>query len=77
MQELIEKLQQKIKVHKKQLEEAEEVANINIQKFRQIQIALEHAEERADEAENSLLRVKTKLRTSIDAVKKSATSGRF
>lgn len=35
---------------------------MNIQKYRQIQIALEHAEERADEAENSLIRVKTKFR---------------
>lgn len=38
------------------------MATMNIQKYRQIQSALEHAEERADEAENSLIRAKSKSR---------------
>ena len=40
----------------------EEVAAMNLQKFRQIQSQLDEAEERADEAENSLLRVRSKIR---------------
>ena len=35
---------------------------MNQQKYRQIQIALENAEERAEEAEHGLLRLNTKLR---------------
>ncbi|KAL3117013.1 hypothetical protein niasHT_002972 [Heterodera trifolii] len=62
IQSLIEKLQSKIKVHKKQIEEAEEVSAMNTQKFRQIQSQLGEAEERADEAENSLMRVRSKIR---------------
>lgn len=59
---------------------------MNLQKYRQIQIALEHAEERADEAENSLVRVKSKIRvngipTGIAqdgyAIKKSQTTNQI
>ncbi|CAA95848.1 Myosin-1 [Caenorhabditis elegans] len=58
LQENVEKLQQKIRVQKRQIEEAEEVATQNLSKFRQIQLALENAEERAEVAENSLVRMR-------------------
>ncbi|CAK5015482.1 unnamed protein product [Meloidogyne enterolobii] len=74
MHELIEKLQAKIRVYKKQTEEAEEVAAMNLQKFRQIQSQLDEAEERADEAENSLLRVRSKIR--VNATPNALSSSR-
>lgn len=39
--DLIDKLQSKLKVQKKQLDESEEVANSNLQKYRQIQHQLD------------------------------------
>ena len=48
MQGLIESLQQKIKTYKKQIEEAEEIAALNLAKFRKVQADLESSEERAD-----------------------------
>ncbi|WKX94491.1 hypothetical protein Q1695_011625 [Nippostrongylus brasiliensis] len=62
LQEMVEKLQQKIRVQKRQIEEAEEVATQNLSKFRQIQLALENAEERAEVAENSLVRMRSQKR---------------
>ena len=35
---------------------------MNLQKYRQIQLALENAEERAEIAENSLMKLRTKSR---------------
>uniref|UniRef100_A0A0K0CTS5 Myosin head n=1 Tax=Angiostrongylus cantonensis TaxID=6313 RepID=A0A0K0CTS5_ANGCA len=58
LQDMVEKLQHKIRVQKRQIEEAEEVATQNLSKFRQIQLALENAEERADVAENSIVRMR-------------------
>ncbi|CAJ0585620.1 unnamed protein product, partial [Mesorhabditis spiculigera] len=66
LQELVEKLQQRIRVQKRQIEEAEEVATSNLSKFRQIQLALECAEERADVAENSLVRMRSTKRLNED-----------
>merc|ERR1711971_1281194 len=40
MQGLIDNLQQKIKTYKKQIEEAEEIASLNLAKFRQVQASL-------------------------------------
>merc|ERR1719357_672273 len=48
MQGLIDNLQGKIKSYKKQLEEAEEIAALNLAKFRKVQGSLAEAEERAD-----------------------------
>merc|ERR1711913_90427 len=48
MQGLIDQLQSKIKTYKKQIEEAEEIAALNLAKFRQVQAQLGDAEERAD-----------------------------
>merc|ERR1711997_462843 len=47
MSELANKLQQKIKTYKKQIEEAEEIAALNLAKFRKAQQGLEKAEERS------------------------------
>merc|ERR1711915_893372 len=46
MQELVDKLQNKVKSYKKQIEEAEEIAALNLAKFRKVQADLEQAEER-------------------------------
>merc|ERR1719376_1109507 len=45
--DLVEKLQQKIKSYKKQIEEAEEIAAINLSKFRKAQQDYDEAEERS------------------------------
>ena len=54
MQGLIDQLQGKIKSYKKQIEEAEEIAALNLAKFRKAQQELEETEERARLAENAL-----------------------
>ncbi|CAJ0963261.1 unnamed protein product, partial [Mesorhabditis belari] len=67
LNDLVDKLQTKIKTQKRQIEDAEELANTNLQKFRGIQAQLEDTEERADSAEDSLtkLRSKTRAGTSV------------
>merc|ERR1712156_221284 len=47
MSELASKLQNKIKTYKQQIEEAEEIAALNLAKFRKAQQELEETEERA------------------------------
>merc|ERR1712113_1290267 len=47
MSELANKLQAKVKTYKKQIEEAEEIAALNLAKYRKAQQGLEEAEERA------------------------------
>ena len=47
MGELANKLQQKIKTYKKQIEEAEEIAALNLAKYRKAQQEMEESEERA------------------------------
>ena len=42
----------------------EEVANVNLQKYKQLTHQLEDAEERADSAENSLSKMRAKSRSS-------------
>merc|ERR1711971_387478 len=54
MSELAGKLQQKIKTYKKQIEEAEEIAALNLAKYRKAQQELEEAEERSKMAGNAL-----------------------
>jgi len=62
MQELVDKLQNKVKSYKKQIEEAEEIAALNLAKFRKVQADLEQSEERADINEQVLARYKAKGR---------------
>ena len=54
MQELVDKLQNKVKSYKKQIEEAEEIAALNLAKFRKAQQELEETDERAKLAEQSI-----------------------
>ena len=62
MQGLVDQLQAKIKTYKKQIEEAEEIAALNLAKFRQAQGLLADAEERADLNEQALAKAKVKGR---------------
>merc|ERR1712152_123223 len=52
--ELAQKLQQKIKVYKKQIEDAEEIAALNLAKYRKAQQELEETEDRSKIAEGQL-----------------------
>ena len=53
------RLQQKIKTYKKQIEEAEEIAALNLAKFRKAQQEMEEAEERSRLAENKMDNVRS------------------
>merc|ERR1719481_1836921 len=54
MQALIDQLQGKVKSYKKQIEEAEEIAALNLAKYRQVQGNLAASGERADLNEQAL-----------------------
>merc|ERR1711935_430773 len=58
MQALIDQLQSKIKCYKKQIEEAEEIAALNLAKFRKVQGSLSDAEAHADLNEQALGKAK-------------------
>merc|ERR1712018_249494 len=62
MQALIDQLQGKIKSYKKQIEEAEEIAALNLAKFRKTQGSLGEVEERCDLNEQALAKFKAKGR---------------
>lgn len=49
-----QKLQQKIRTYKKQIEDAEEIAALNLAKYRKAQQEMEEAEERSKLAETQL-----------------------
>merc|ERR1739846_122508 len=59
MQALVNQLQAKIKSYKKQIEEAEEIAALNLAKFRQVQGQLADAEERADLNEKAVAKARS------------------
>merc|ERR1712152_81856 len=63
MQVLIDQLQGKIKVYKKQIEEAEEIAAMNLAKFRATQGNLADSGERSDINEHALAKFKAKARS--------------
>jgi len=73
LQELVSKLQAKLKHYKKANEDAEQQANANLAKFRKAAHELEDAEERADLAEQALTKIRTKSRTSESAGSSSYT----
>ncbi|XP_051491185.1 myosin-1B-like [Apus apus] len=62
LQDLVDKLQLKVKAYKKQAEEAEEQANLNLSRCRKAQHELEEAEERADIAECQVNKLRAKSR---------------
>merc|ERR1712080_190042 len=63
MQALIDQLQGKIKSYKKQIEEAEEIAALNLAKFRKVQGTLGDAAAEADANEQNLARFKARARS--------------
>merc|ERR1712158_310667 len=63
MQALIDQLQSKIKSYKKQIEEAEEIAALNLAKFRQVQTNLAGSTERADLNEQALAKTRARGRS--------------
>merc|ERR1719159_1830782 len=63
MQALIDQLQSKIKSYKKQIEEAEEIAALNLAKFRQAQSQLGDAAQTADLNEQALAKAKARGRS--------------
>merc|ERR1719320_424441 len=64
MQALVDQMQSKIKSYKKQIEEAEEIAALNLAKFRQVQGNLAASGERADLNEQALAKMKASSRAS-------------
>merc|ERR1719460_1872519 len=64
MQGLIDQLQGKIKSYKKQIEEAEEIAALNLAKYRQAQNSVAGSTERADTNEQALAKTRTRARSS-------------
>merc|ERR1712098_456034 len=63
MQALIDQLQGKIKPYKKQIEEAEEIAALNLAKYRQVAGALGDAEAVADANEQALALKKARAKS--------------
>merc|ERR1712106_413359 len=63
MQGLIEQLQGKVKSYKKQIEEAEEIAALNLAKYRQVAGALGDAAANADEREQAAAMRKARARS--------------
>merc|ERR1712128_29003 len=63
MQALIDQLQGKVKCFKKQIEEAEEIAALNLAKYRQVQANLSNSGERADLNEQALAKTKARARS--------------
>jgi len=61
--EQVAMLTQKIKVYKRQVEEAEEVTSITLNKYRKLQAVVEEAESRADQAERSALSSRSRARS--------------
>merc|ERR1711988_1861268 len=60
MQALIDQLQGKVKSYKKQIEEAEEIAALNLAKYRQVQNNLSVSVERADLNEQALAKTRAR-----------------
>ena len=63
MQALIDQLQGKVKSYKKQIEEAEEIAALNLSKFRKAQLDLADTAERADITEQAYAKYKARERS--------------
>merc|ERR1712037_914343 len=63
MQHLVDQLQGKIKSYKKQIEEAEEIAALNLAKYRKVQGSVGEASERADLQEQALAKFRARGRS--------------
>ncbi|XP_016330359.1 myosin-7-like, partial [Sinocyclocheilus anshuiensis] len=62
LQDLVDKLQLKVKAYKRQAEEAEEQANTHLSRYRKVQHELEESHERADIAESQVNKLRAKSR---------------
>merc|ERR1711973_1055066 len=62
LQESLDKLNEKIKMYKRQLEEQESISNANIMRVKKFQRELESAESRAEEAESPLNQFRSRER---------------
>merc|ERR1712105_349397 len=63
MQAMIDQLQGKIESYKKQIEEAEEIAALNLAKYRQVQSNQAGSSERADLNEQALAKARARARS--------------
>merc|ERR550539_1042141 len=70
LQESLDKLNEKIKMYKKQLEEQEQISNSNIMRVKKFQRELEAAESRAVEAESNLNVFRSRARVYASAESK-------
>merc|ERR1711983_652341 len=73
LQESLDKLNEKIKMYKRQLEEQEQISNSNIMRVKKFQRELEAAESRAEEAETSLNSSRSRARVFASAESKRET----
>merc|ERR1712018_703255 len=67
IQDLVNKLQVKVKTYKRQAQESEEQANANLSKYRKLQAELDESEERADMAESVVNTLRAKSRDASKA----------
>merc|ERR1712060_845923 len=74
LQESLDKLNEKIKMYKRQLEEQESISNSNIMRVKKFQRELEAAECRAEEAESSLNAFRSRERVFASASARSEKS---
>jgi chromosome segregation ATPase len=66
--EQVDKLTEKIKMYKRQLNETESMSQSSVTRVRRFQRELEAAEERADSAESNLTMIRAKHRTFVTAI---------
>ena len=65
MQGMVDQLQNKVRTYKKQIEEAEEIAALNLAKFRQVQVSLTEVTGRADISEQAAARLRAQTRSEM------------
>merc|ERR1712062_222665 len=71
LQDSLDKLNEKIKMYKRQLEEQESISNSNIMRVKKFQRELESAENRAEEAESTLNQFRSRERVFASASARS------
>merc|ERR1712158_316435 len=74
LQDSLDKLNEKIKIYKRQLEEQESISNSNIMRVKKFQRELESAESRAEEAESTLNQFRSRERVFASASARSEKS---
>jgi len=74
LQDSLDKLNEKIKMYKRQLEEQETISNSNIMRVKKFQRELESAENRAEEAESTLNQFRSRERVFASASARSEKS---